>query len=265
MRSIRIIGAVFALLIGTAAFAQTDRREVRRGNREFRRGEYKEADISYRKALVKDSLSFAANYNLANTQYRQGNYQEATAQLQKVAAAAPMSPDAVDYYFNLGDCALAQQDWNGAIQAFQQVLLRRPDDMQAKENLAYAKLMQQDDDQGGQNDQNQDQNQDQDQKQDQDKDQDQNNPDQNKDNQDQNKDNQDQNKDNPDQNKDNPDQNQNPSGQQPSGQAQQPVKISPQQAQQMLEAIQAKEKQTQDKVKKAEAEAAQSRQKEKNW
>ena len=46
---------------------------------------------------------------------------------------------------------------------------------------------------------------------------------------------------------------------------QQPVKISPQQAQQMLKAIQAKEKETQDKVNKEKAEALKSRQKDKNW
>ena len=42
-------------------------------------------------------------------------------------------------------------------------------------------------------------------------------------------------------------------------------KISPQQAQQMLRAMQAEEKKTQDKVNKEKAEMMQSRQKEKNW
>ena len=239
MRYLRCIIPALALFLSVAASAQTDKREVRRGNREFRRGEYQEADISYRKALVKDSTSFAANYNLANTLYRQENIQEATARLQKIAGAAPVSPHAADYYFNLGDCALAAQDWQGAIQAFMQVLLRHPDDMEAKENLAYAKLMQQDQEGGGgQNDQNQNQDQNQDQNQNQNQDQ----------NQDQNQQNQDQ-------------QNQNQNQQN----GQQPVKISPQQAQQMLQAIQAKEKETQDKVQKAEAAAAKARQKEKNW
>lgn len=49
------------------------------------------------------------------------------------------------------------------------------------------------------------------------------------------------------------------------GQQPQPVKISPQQAQQMLKAMQAKEKETQDKVNREKAEALKSRQKEKNW
>lgn len=55
--------------------AQADRRDVRSGNRKFRKGDWAEADIFYRKALVKDSASIAANYNLANNLYRQGNMQ----------------------------------------------------------------------------------------------------------------------------------------------------------------------------------------------
>ena len=174
MKSLRYMLTALGLLACLAASAQVDKRDVRRGNRQFRKEDYKEADISYRKALVKDSTSFAANYNLASTLYRQGNAQEAAAQLQKIAQAAPLSPNAPDYYFNLGDCALAQQDWNTAIQAFQQVLLRNPGDMEAKENLAYAKLMQQHQDQNQDQNQDQDQNQNQDQQNQDQQDQDQN-------------------------------------------------------------------------------------------
>lgn len=234
MRYLRYIILALSLLFCMPALSQTDRREVRRGNREFRHGDYRSADISYRKALLKDSTSFAANYNLAANQYRQGNVEEAAAQMGKIAQAAPASPHAGDYYFNAGDYALASKDWDGAIEAFRQVLLRHPEDMEAKENLAYAKKMKQDEEQ----DQDKDQDQDQDQNQDQDQDQDDGRDDDR--NEDRNQDDQGR-----DQNQD--------------------VKISPQQAQQMLQAIQAREKETQEKVKKAEAEAVKTRRKEKNW
>ena len=42
--------------------AQPDRREVRQGNRQFRKENWREADVDYRRALLKDSTSFAANY-----------------------------------------------------------------------------------------------------------------------------------------------------------------------------------------------------------
>ena len=210
--------------------AQVDRREVRAGNRKFRKADYRNAEIDYRRAVVKDSLSLAGEYNLASALYRQESWDEAGKALETVKDVAPGSGYAADYYYNLGDVALQKKDYGAAVKAFKESLLLRPDDMDAKENYIYAKLMLQNQQQGGGGDQDQNQDQ-QDQNQDQQQDQQQ---------QDQNQDQQ--------------------QGQQP-----QPQEISPQQAQQMLQAVQAKEKETQDKVNKEKAAALQSRQKEKNW
>lgn len=247
------------LSVALTASAQVDRHDVRAGNRKFRKDNWKEADISYRKALVKDSTSVAANYNLANTLYRQENYEEAEKLMKKIGDNASASANAADYWYNTGDIAIAKKDWQGAVNAFKEALLKNPSDMDAKENYIYAKKMLENQQKNGGNGDGQD------------------NQDQNNQNQDQNQNGQDQNKDqNTDQNKDgqNKDQNQNQNqnndqgngGQQPQqGQQGQEGKISPQQAQQMLRAIQAKEKETQDKVNKEKADALKSRQKEKNW
>ena len=257
-----ILIGIASLLVNVDAAAQVDKKDVRRGNRDFRKGELREAEIDYRKALVKDSMSVAANYNLANTLYREGDFAQAQQALERVKEVAPMSESAADYYFNLGDAALQQKDYQKAVEAFGESLIRRPEDLQAKENFIYAKKMLQNQQQNQQN-QNNDQNQDnQDQNQDQNQDN-QNNQDQNDD---QNKDQNDDQDKNDDQNKDDQ-QNQDQNGgqdQKEQPQGQQP-KITPQAAQQMLQAIQAKEKETQDKVNKQKAEALKSRQKEKNW
>jgi tetratricopeptide (TPR) repeat protein len=221
------------LLIALPSFAQTDKREVRRGNRKFDKHNYKEAELDYRRALVKDSTSFAAIYDLASALYKQKDYEGAGSVLARREEAPPMDLDGAKYYFNAGDIALQKKDYATAMKTFRQVLLIDPGDLEAKENYIYAKKMlenqQQNQNQQDQNQQNQDQ-QDQQQPQDQNQSQDQ---------------------------QDQKDQDQQ---QQPQDQ-----KISPQQAQQMLQAIQAKEKETQDKVEKAKALKAQSRQKEKNW
>ena len=224
------------LLVALPSFAQTDKREVRRGNRKFDKHNYKEAELDYRRALVKDSTSFAAIYDLASALYKQKDYEGAGSVLARREEAPPMDLDGAKYYFNAGDIALQKKDYATAMKVFKQTLLIDPGDLEAKENYIYAKKMmenqQQNQDQQNQN-QNQ-QNQDQQDQQDQQQNQDQN---QNQQHQQQNQ-----------------DQSQN-----------QQQKISPQQAQQMLQAIQAKEKETQDKVEKAKALKAQSRQKEKNW
>ena len=236
----RLLVILLLTLCSLTAFAQKG--DLRKGNRQFRRGEFPKADISYRKALMQDSTSVAVTYNLANTLYREKDMENARRLLDGAKEAAGAEAFASDYYYNLGDVAIAQQDWQAAVDALKQSLLLCPDDVKAKENYIYArnKLMEQQQNQDQQGDGQDNQNQDQDQNQDQ---QDQQNQDQN---QDQN------------QNQDQQDQNQ---GQGQQGEAQ----ISPQQAQQMLQAIQQKEKETQEKVDEKKAAALKSRQKEKNW
>lgn len=246
-----ITGFLLCVLV-SPLWGQIDRRDVRKGNRDFRKENYREADIDYRKALVKDSLSVAANYNLASNLYRQKDMEQAKTTLERIGEVVAEAPQAADYYFNLGDVAIAQQDWQGAVTAFEESLVRNPDDMQAKENYIYARQMLR----NQQNQQNQDRQQNQDNQQ---------NNDQNQDNQN-NDDQQDQQDGRNDQdNQDGQDKNDGQQDRQPQqNQGQQP-KITPQAAQQMLQAIQAKEKETQDKVNKQKAEALKSRQKDKNW
>ena len=225
----RYLTVILLLCIAASCFAQVDRHDVRAGNRKFKRDKFKEAEIDYRKAAVKDSLSVAAEYNLASALYRQEDYENAGKALETIKDVAPASAGAADYYYNLGDVALQKKDYRSAVDAFRSALLITPDDLDAKENYIYAKKMleNQQNGGGGGNDQ-------------QDQDQDQN---QNQEQQDQQQDQQD-----------------NQNQQQPQEQ-----EISPQQAQQMLKAIQAKEKETQDKVNREKAAALESRQKEKNW
>lgn len=238
--------AVFSVMACVYASAQNpDRRDVRRGNRDFKKEDYKAAEIDYRKALVKDSASFAAGYNLGNTLYRMGDNEQAGKIYDKLQETAQTSPYAADYYYNVGNVTAGAENWQSAVDAYRLALLKNPSDMDAKENYIYAKKKLEDQ-QNQQNQQNQD-------NQDKDKDQNQDNQDQDR-NEDQNQ-NQNQNdRNNDDQNRNSQDQQQ---GQQP--------KITPQAAQQMLQAIQAKEKETQDKVNKEKAQILKSRQKEKNW
>ena len=232
------LAAAFSLLACVSVSAQNPvRKDIRKGNRDFRKEDYKAAEIDYRKAIVKDSASFAAGYNLGNTLYKMGDKEQAGKIYDKLKETAPASGHAADYYYNVGNVTADAGNWQAAVDSYRQALLRNPSDMDAKENYIYAKKKLEDQ----QNQQNQ----------------------QNQDNQDNKDDNKDKNKDkdqNQDQNQ-NQDGNNSPQNQQ---QGQQP-KITPQAAQQMLQAIQAKEKETQDKVNKEKAQVLKSRQKEKNW
>lgn len=223
------------LLSGASLFAQEDKKDVRRGNKDYRKSNFKEAEIDYRKALLKDSTSFAATYDLANALYSQKDYEGAANTLEKLSKSAPESQYADRYYFNKGNVSLQKKDYKTAVDDFKQALLRDAGDLQAKESYIYAKKMLENQENGGEGEPNQDK-------------QDQNGDDQQNQDQQQNK--------------------QPSDGQQDKqegeGQAQQ-QQISAQQAQQILKAIQAKEKETQEKVEKAKAQNEKSRQKDKNW
>lgn len=227
----RLIMLLLAFVLDTLAVsAQADRHEVRQGNRRFSKEDYKEAELSYRKALVKDSLSAAARYNLASALYRQENFDGA----REIMGSFDGQEVSADVHYNTGDIALQLKDYAAAVEAFRQSLLKNPGDLDAKENYIYAKKMlenQQNQQQGGGQDKQDDQD---DQKDDQDSSgqQPQNRPD---------------------------------DGQDDSSGGDSEPAISPQQAQQMLNAVQAREQQTREKVDKEKAAVLKSRQKEKNW
>ena len=236
--------AVLILMLASPVMlqAQSDRSEVRAGNREFKKGEFREAELDYKRALVEDSTSITAKYNLGNALYRTESYSEAELYLKGLGdSLKSVSPSrASDCFHNSGNLALKQKKYQEAVDAYKESLRLEPDNFETKSNLAYAQKMLKEQQQ---QQQQQNQNQQQDQKDQQD---------------------QDQNKEQDQQNQDNKqDQNQDQQNQQQQQQGQ--PQITPQAAQQMLQAIEDKEKQTQDKVKKAKAEQQKSKEKEKNW
>ena len=251
-RSGKTLAAIAAMIVLAPAVmsAQSDRTEVRAGNKDFKKGLFREAEIDYKRALIVDSASVTAKYNLGNTLYKAESYNEAELYFKDLGDTLKnlSSSKASDYFHNSGNIALKQKKYQEAVEAFKESLRLEPDNFETKSNLAYAQKMLKDQQQ---NQQSQNQQQQQQQQQDQNQDQNQQNQDQNQNNDQQNDQNQ-----NNDQNRQNQDQQQQPQNQ---------PQISPQAAQQMLQAIEDKEKQTQDKVKKAKALKEKSKEKEKNW
>lgn len=237
------------LVLPAAASAQDDKKPVRHGNKAFGKGDYRTAEIEYRKGLEADSSSLFSSYNLGNALYKNGSYSEAELYFKDLGDTLKKFSvsKASDFFHNSGNLAIKQKKYREAVEAYKESLRLYPDDMKTKSNLAYAQKMlkdSEDQQQQQQRNQNSDQDQNQDQNQNQDGNDDQNRQDRNDEND------QDQNNGN-DQNSDR--------------QRQQQPKISQQAAQQLLQAIEDKEKQTQEKVRKEKAEQQENRQKKKNW
>ena len=279
LKSRRKLFSLMAVIVLSSSqlLAQTDRSEVRKGNRLFNRENYKEAEVEYRKGLIKDSLSIASKYNLGNTLYRMEDVEQARTNYMEIADSVAKSETPVinwdegqvesptsiasDLFHNLGNSYLAQKKYSEAVEAYKNALRRNPADMDTKSNLAYAQKMLEDQQQqgggGGQDNQNNQDNQDNKDNQNNQNNQDNKND---RDNQDDsnNQDGQDD-RDNRNQNNGNNNDNQKNDGQQS------PPKITPKAAEQMIQAMQQKENQTQDKVNREKAKALRANQREKNW
>ena len=270
-----LLCSLMSLFVAVDATAQRmpERGLVRKGNRLFAKERYEHSSNAYREALMHDSTSFEARYDLANALIRMamadttaytnpegsaakmssGNLQQAEALLQAAAAdSLQTAENRAEAFYNLGNAQFVQQKLQEALQSYRRSLVLNPNDMEAKYNYALTKKLLEQNQQNDQNQQNQDnqnnqnnqdnQNQNQPQNQPQGGDDNQNKNDQNNDNQNQN---QDQNKDNQqgggDQNEDKKEQPQQPKQPPKSG-------MSEEQQQQLLNAIQAQEDKTQDKL-----------------
>lgn len=204
------------------------------------------AEKEYRKAISKQPSSVAGTYNLGNSYFKEGNYEEALYRQQQAAKNATEKSDKHKAFHNIGNILMKNKQCQEAVEAYKSALRNDPTDDETRYNLALAKecAEQQKDEQP---DENQDKDQD---KQDENKDQD----DQDKDDQDQDQDNK-ENKDDPgDQDKkegdDKKDEDKPKDEKDEKNQEQkpQPGKLSPQQIENLLEAMNNQEQKVQEKM-----------------
>ena len=222
------VAVVLLLLMAATAGAQTDRQLVRQGNRQFRKGNAADAEVSYRKAVEKQPRNAQANFNLGNALMAQRKDSLAVTQFEKAAKLETNPLRRAQAYHNIGVMCQQHQMFGEAIEAYKEALRNNPADDQTRYNLELCKR-QQKQQQQNQNQQNQ----------------------QNKDNKDQ-------------KDKDNKDQQQQQKDQQQKDQQKQDQQMSKENAEQLLNAAMQEEKQTQERMKKAQ-QKAQRRSLEKNW
>jgi Ca-activated chloride channel homolog len=145
----------------TATFAQKESDNVNDGNVKYKKKQYTEAEIDYRKGLLKNLKSMEATYNLGNALYRQGKFPEAVEQYSKSVTLNPDSKTkAAAAFHNAGNAMLNQRKIAEAIAAYKQALKANPKDDETRYNLAYAQLLLKNQKNNQKKKQNQKQNQD---------------------------------------------------------------------------------------------------------
>mgnify|MGYP002623376358 CR=1 FL=1 len=218
------------LLVTASAVAQTsDRQYIRQGNKQFHSGDYPGAEVSYRKAIEKNPKNPQAVFNLGNALMAQKKDSAAVEQFESAARLETNPLRKAQSYHNMGVICQTHKMYGEAIEAYKNALRLNPNDDETRYNLVLCKHQQQ---KQQQKQQGQDQ---------------QNNDDKNKDDK--------KNQQKPEENKDKQDQKQ---------QEQPKPQMSKENAEQLLNAAIQNEKQTQDKLKKAQQQP-QRRNIEKNW
>jgi hypothetical protein len=208
---------------------------LRDGNELYQQKKYADAEVSYKKALEKNTSYNKAIYNLGNALYLQNRSKESIQLFETIAKNTKDKLVKAEAFHNLGNSQMQAKSYGPAVDAYKNALRNNSLDEETRYNLALAqKLLKE-----------QEQNKDQDKKDDQKQDQNQDKKD-NKDNQDK--------KDNQQDKKDDQKQQQQP----------QPNKLSQQQIEQLLEAMNKEENKTQKKVN-AQKIPNQSNKKEKDW
>lgn len=254
---------LFAAL-GASAQNMPERSEVRRGNRQYNKGNYEKSIERYERALGAAPESFEAIYNLGNALYKAERFDKAEQTMRKAAADSLRADgERAEAFYNLGNAQFKQQKYKEALESYKQSLRLNPDDQEAKYNYAYTKRLldeNKDGGGGGNDDQNQDKDQNQDQQQQgggEDK-QDKQDGDRQQDDQAQQGDDLEQQGEQ--QNPPQPDKGD--EGDEQGEQQPVPAGISPQEQEQMLDAIQAQEDRTQDKLKEKQGVVVRGK---KNW
>jgi Ca-activated chloride channel homolog len=233
---LRGIGLSLLLILTAVANAQTDKKYIRKGNREYEKDKYAESEISYRKAIDQNKQSPDAVFNVGDALYKQNKFEEAGKQfVENINQNADNAKKSTGYY-NLGNSLLKANKLPESIEAYKNSLKLQPKNKEAKYNLSYAQDLLKKQQEQQKKQQQQDKN-----KQDQNKD---------KNKQDQKKDQKDQNDKNKDQKND---QDKNKDQKQDQQQQNQKGEISKEDAQRLLNSLANDEKNVQEKVKLAKA------------
>lgn len=156
--------ALFLALVFAAteasAQAHPERKNIRNGNRDYESLNYGAAEGDYRSALMKNPASYEAGINLGDALYKQERYEEAEGLFELLAQNPFLTPEQrAKVLYNLGNTQFQQQKLEDALGSYGNSIINNPSDLEAKYNYAYTeKLLQENG--GGEGDGEGDENQD---------------------------------------------------------------------------------------------------------
>ena len=127
---------IMLLLAFQGATAQTDRKLIRQGNRQFRNQHYEEAEATYRKASAANAQNPEAQYNLGCALMAQQKDSMAMKCFQNSAQLHTDKQRKAQAYHNMGVILHQKKQFGEAAEAYKAALRNNPKDNETRYNLA---------------------------------------------------------------------------------------------------------------------------------
>ena len=150
----RSVSTVCLLLFSLAAFSQTDRDFIRRGNRLMRDSIYDKAQVQYQKAIEKDNTNPISHFNLGNALLYQNKAEDAMKEYETAARLEKDKTRLAKIYHNMGVVLQAAKQFDKAVACYRNSLRNDPTNDETRYNYALS-LFQLKKNQGGQDNQDQ--------------------------------------------------------------------------------------------------------------
>jgi len=130
---------LLVLGLTVSVFAQNERTLTRDGNTLFEKGNYTDAEASYKKALDKKNNYPEAIFNLGDAIYKQPNRKEEAVTQFELANKLFTDPKIkAQCFHNIGNAYIDAQKYEQAVKAYKEALKLNPKDNDTKYNLAFA-------------------------------------------------------------------------------------------------------------------------------
>lgn len=114
---------------------------VKQGNDLFEEKKYADAEVLYKKALVKNPVNKKAVYNLGDAIMGQGRSKEAINQFKSFNKLTDNKLEKAASFHNIGNAHMIENEFEKAVEAFKNSLRNNPKDEETRYNLALAQKM----------------------------------------------------------------------------------------------------------------------------
>lgn len=137
---------VFFIASTFTSWAQEDKKINKKAEREHaeaqratKKGDFYQAEAKYRKAISGSPDKMDSRYNLGSTYYDKEQYKESLLRFEEATRLAEDKESKHSAYHNLGNAYMKDQQYRQAEQAFKEALRNNPGDEETRYNYAIAK------------------------------------------------------------------------------------------------------------------------------